>query len=176
MVLNCSNGGEQRTLWTRVQPLSSAVLISSNSGGRLTGWCSAIVVSGSDLLKQWRWRATHWLERVQPSVSSVALICSNSGEQLTPWTRVQPLSSIRSDLLKHQRATHNLDACSAIVISGSDLLEWWRATYCLDACSAIVVSGSDLRERWRATHCLDGVQPSSSVVLICSNIGERLTS
>jgi len=51
------------------------------------------------------------------------------------------------DLLEQWRATHKLDACSAIVASDFDLLEQWRATHKLDACSAIVVNGStDLPE------------------------------
>ena len=41
-----------------------------------------------------------------------------------------------SDLLKHQEATHTLNACSDIFIS-SDLLKHWRGAYTLDACSAI---------------------------------------
>jgi hypothetical protein len=57
-----------------------------------------------------------------------------------------------SHLLKHWRATHSLDVCSAILISGSDLL---RATHPLKVCSAILISGSHLLKHWRATHMLD---------------------
>ena len=87
-----------------------------------TGWCLAVQVSGSDLLKDWRtthkldargcsavqvsgsdllkdWRATHKLDasghsEVQISGSNLQLICSNTREQLTFWMGVQPFRSM----------------------------------------------------------------------------------
>ena len=49
--------------------------------------------------------------------------------------------------------THSLDACSAILISGSDLLKHWRKTHRLDAYTAFLISGSDLPRR--GSHILD---------------------
>ena len=71
---------------------------------------------------------------VQPFLSMV-LICSKTGEQLTSWTHVQPILSVV--LLKHWRATHSLDVCSAILVNGSDLPKHWRVTHSLEVCPAI---------------------------------------
>ena len=64
--------------------------------------CSPDLVSGSDLLKHWRW--THCLDGCSPDLIS------------------------RSDLLKHWRWTHILDGCSPDLVSGpgSDLLKHSR--------------------------------------------------
>ena len=99
---------------------------------------------------QWFWsaqtlRATHWLDGCSPILVS------------------------GSDLIKHWRVTHSLDECSPILVSGSDVLKYWRATHSLDGCSPFL--SVDLLKHWRVTHILD-VHPFSSVVLICSNIGE----
>ena len=53
---------------------------------------------------------------------SVGLIYSNTEEQLTDWTSSAILIS-GSDLLKHWRATHTLDECSAILVSGFNALK-----------------------------------------------------
>ena len=58
--------------------------------------------------------------------------------------------------------THSLDA-SLAVISGSYLPIYRRVTYSLDACSAILVSGSNLLNSWRVTHILDVFQFTSLV-------------
>ena len=99
--------------------------------------------------------------------------------------------------LKHWRATHTLERCSAVLVSGSDLLKHLRGTHKLEGCSAILISGSDLLKHLRGTHKLEkclvilvsgsdhtgegltswrGVQPFLSVTLICWNTGEKLTS
>ena len=71
-----------------------------------------------------------------------------------------------------------LDACSAILVSGSDLLKHWRVTHILDVCSAILVIGSDLLKHWRMTHILD----TSLAILVsgssakCVNPGLALPS
>ena len=66
------------------------------------------------------------------------------------------VSTSSSDLLK-QRATHKLDACSAILVSDSDLLKYGtrRATHKLDVCSAIFFSDLLKHIGCRATHILD---------------------
>ena len=61
---------------------------------------------------------------------------------------VQSFLSVVSKMLKDRRATHILDGCSALLVSGSDLLKKkdWRETHILDKCSAILIIGSDLLE------------------------------
>ena len=56
-----------------------------------------------------------------------------------------------SDLLKHLRGTHSLDASghSTILVSGSDLLKHWRLTHILDGCSPILISDFDLLKHWK---------------------------
>ena len=73
------------------------VLICSKTGETYNlDRCSAILVSDSDLLKDWR--VTHNLDGCS------AVLVSDS------------------DLLKDWRGTHNLDRCSAVLVS-SDLLK-----------------------------------------------------
>ena len=49
-----------------------------------------------------------------------------------------------------------LDVCSAILIRGSDLLKHWRVTHILNACSVFVIN-FDLPKpkHWSVTHMLD---------------------
>jgi hypothetical protein len=80
---------------------------------------------------------------------------------------------VRTDLLKHWRATHKQDvfqnSCQwyksaetlesdtqtgAFLVSGSDLLKQYRVTHKLDWCSAILISSSDLLKHWRETYIL----------------------
>ena len=98
---------------------SDLLILKSNSQ---TGWCLAVQVSESDLLKDWRtthkldasgcsavqvsgsdllkdWRVTHKLDAsghsaIQVSGSNLQLICSNTREQLTFWMGVQPFWSM----------------------------------------------------------------------------------
>ena len=129
----------------RIWPFLSVVevLICSKTGETYNlDRCSAILMSDSDLLKDWR--VTHNLDH-----GCSAVLVSDS------------------DLL---RWTHNLDGCSDVLVS-SDLLKDW-VTHKLDGCSAhrpILISGSNQLKEGRVTHILDhasGVQPFSSVVLI----------
>ena len=150
-----TGAGEELTVWMGVHPFLSVVLICTYTEEWLTSWMGV---------------------QVHPLLS-VVLICSNTEEQLTRWMCVQPFSSVvliclntgewthsldssailvsASNLLKHLRATHSLDACLTILVSGSDLLEHRRETHKLDAnvCS-ILISSSDLLNCWRTTHKL----------------------
>ena len=65
-------------------PFISVVLVCSNTGTgeRLTSWMLTVLLSGSDLVKQWR--VTHFLDTCSP-ILKVTLICLNTGEQLTCW-------------------------------------------------------------------------------------------
>ena len=117
---------------------------------------SAILVSGSDLLKNWRathsldqpfssvlltWskqRITYSLDAHQCSTLLVVLICSKREEQLTSWTH----SNQRLRSGQKLEGTHNLDICSTSLISGSDLIKDWRETHNLDSCSATFVSSN----------------------------------
>ena len=113
--------------------------------------CSAIPVSGSDLLKYFR--ATHFL-KFQPFLS-VVLNYSNTWEQLTNW-----------------------DVCSALLISGSEvvntreqLTSWmqcwtfllvvlicsknWEWTHRLDAWPVSSVAQTLTGKHWRETHILE---------------------
>ena len=133
--------------------------------------CSFILVSGSNLLKHWR--GTHILDACSANLW-VVVIYSSTGEGLTNWICVQwfllvvliclntggthllvySAILIRSDLLKHWKGTHKLDACSAILFISSDLIKHWRGTYKLNGCSAILVSGFGCSKiKW--THLLD---------------------
>ena len=119
---------------------------------------SAILISGSDLLKHTR--ETHSLD-----ICSVLsnLVCSNT------------------------KATHKLDMCSAIFINDSNLFKHWSNSLagCMFSGShqwfwskktlesdsqarhvfSLLISDSDLLKDWRATHTLHVV---SLVVMICS--------
>ena len=84
--------------------------------------CSAMLISSTDLLKQ-----------------------PNS---LAEWSSAI-LVSRSANLPKHCWATHTLNVCKVILVSGSELLKHRRATHLLDACSAILVSGFDLLKNQR---------------------------
>ena len=108
VALICSNSGEQLTAWMGVHLFLSVALICSSTGEAthsLDG-CSPFLVSGSDLLKDWRgdslagWvftRSCQWLQSAQALERrltcwmgvhlflSVGLICSTAGERLTAW-------------------------------------------------------------------------------------------
>ena len=106
----------------------------------------------------------------------LVLIRLETGEQLTSWMYigVQPFSLSACKpwgathfldgcsavlisgphLLKQRGGTHSLDECPAILFSGPDLLKHWRVTYSLDGCLDILVSHGDLLKHWRATHNL----------------------
>ena len=91
----------------------------------LEGW-SAILVSGSDLVKLWR--RTYHLEE---------------------WSAI--LFS-GSELVKLWRGTHMLGDNQPF---SSVILNWWnRGTYHLERWSAILVSDSELVKLWRGTHML----------------------
>ena len=52
IIVSCSDTEEGLTRWMGVQPFLSVVLICSRTGEGLTFWmCSAILISGSDLLR-----------------------------------------------------------------------------------------------------------------------------
>lgn len=79
-----------------------------------------------------------------------------------------------SDLLKHWKATHFLNACSnSDILISSDLCKHWRGAYTLDACSTILVSNSDLQKK--IGEGLTAWMNVLSVVLIYSNTGDQLT-
>ena len=85
---------ERLTSWICVQPFSSVVLTCPDtSREKLTSWiaCSAILISGFDLLKH---------QKVTYNLDMCSAILVSS-----------------SELIKQLRATHNLDACSAILIN-----------------------------------------------------------
>ena len=120
---------------------------------------------------------------------SVVLICLNTGQQLTRWMCVQPFLSwfwssqplkkdslagcifSGSDLLKYQRATHSLDVCSAILVSGSDFLNHWR-----DSLAGCMFNVSDLLKHWGMTYSLSVCLAILIHVSDLSNTGEQLTS
>ena len=137
-------------------------LICSNIGGtHILDGCSAILVSGSDLLKASNTGEglTRWMPvGVQPFWSvDVTQICSNIGTHKLNGCSALLVSGLGCDVLKHWRGTHMLDGCSAFLVSGSDPLKHWRETHKLNGCSAIMilVSGSNLLKQ-RGTHMLDG--------------------
>ena len=99
-------------------------------------------------------------------------ICSNTGEQLTPWMFSHSHQRCSSD---QTLATHRLDVCSAILISGSDLLKHWsdsQAGWVFSHFLSVVLIYSSTEEKLT---CWTHVNTFSSVVLICSNTGEQLT-
>ena len=108
--------------------------------------CSAILVSGSNLLKR--------LEN--DSLSGWVFSHSHQWQML--------------------RATHQLEGCSAILVSCSDLHHKHWSNLLAGQGSSSLISGHDLLHHWRVTHILDDVQPFSSVILICSNIIESTHS
>ena len=107
------------TIWMVVQPFRSVDLIFSNIGEQLTTWMS-----------------------VQP-FRSADLIISNTEEQLTTWMGVQPLRLVN---LICQTLESNSHPRWVFSHSGQRIwsAEHWWATHILDRCSAILVSGSDL--------------------------------
>ena len=89
---------------------------------------------------------------------------------------VKPLLSVVLNHSHTREWTHNLDTCSAILVTGSDLLKHWRTTHSLKVFShscqwfwsahigewlttymhlVIQISGSDLLRQRRATHFLN---------------------
>jgi hypothetical protein len=113
---------------------------------------------------------------VQPFLSVV--ICSNTSNLLAGCMFSHSRQWSHSSLLKHWRETHNLDVCSALLVSvliyysntGEQLTRW----LCVQPFSSAVLICSNTRKQ--LTSCIH-VQPFSSVVLICSNLntGEKLT-
>ena len=97
--------------------------------------CSAILVSGSNMLKHQR--PTHFLN------TGSALLISGTQERDSLSGCGSSIFVSGSYLPKHKRETHSLDASSAILVSDSHLLKQ-GATHKLDACSTIFVSGSHL--------------------------------
>ena len=89
---------------------------------------------------------------------------------------VHPLVLISgSDLVKHWRVAHKLNAFSPNLSVFDGSLKHWRATHSLDACSPVLISGSDIVKHWRVTHILDACSPNLVRGLIWSNTGEQLT-
>ena len=111
--LICSNTREGLTCWMHVQPFLSVILICSNTQvTHKLDTFSAILVSGSDLLKHW----------------------SNS---LPVWMFIPSHQWFWSaQTLKN----NSLSGCIAILVSGSDLLKYWSMTHILDIFSIYFVS------------------------------------
>ena len=140
----------------------------------LEGW-SVILVSGSDLPKNWK-GLTSW--RGGWSFLSVDLICWNTGKGLTTWRGGQTFLSLNpicqntgEGLTFWRVVSHSCQwiwsakilerhsqtgGWSAILVNRSDLLKHWRGTYKLEELSVIIVSRSNLLKHWRGTHKLEG--------------------
>ena len=96
-----------------------------------------------DVCSQWFWstqkleRLTCWMH-VHP-FSSVLLICSNTGSYSLPGCKFSHSHQCSNPLI-HMRATHSLNTCSAIFVSGSDLLNPQRATHILNVFSIYLIN------------------------------------
>ena len=129
-----------------VQQNLSVDQIRSNTVEGLTFWMNVQPTSSID----------QSLERDSPSgwAFSQPNQLLGSGEKLESnspleWCSAKFFSSW--DLVKHWRATHRLDGCSAnLVVSLSGQVNYWRATHSLHRCFQPTLSLD-----WRATHLLD---------------------
>ena len=132
--LICSNTREWLTSWTGIQPILSVDLIYLNTWEQLTLWMGVQPFLSVDLIcLNTREQLTCWTY-VQPFLS-VVLICSNTGEQLTCWTYVQPFSLWFAQTLENNSHPRHMFS-----LSHSDLLKHWRATHMLDAFPIHLVS------------------------------------
>ena len=173
--VNISNlqNEEWLTRWMHVQPFLSVVLIGSNNGeAHILDACTAVLISGSYLLKQWR--VTHRLNGCTAVLISV-LIRSNDGEQLTAWMHVHPFSSVF-----WSNRTMESDSHAGCIYSSSCQRFWTtqtmeRLTFWMHVqpfSSVVLICSNSVERLTRWMH----VQPFLSVVLIGSNIGVRLTN
>ena len=126
----CSKIGEQLTIW-----MHSAFLISSSD--LLKDWRSTHPLDTSSAILIYSNNGEQLTSYIQPFLS-LNLICSKTGELLTCWMCVQPFLSVvpicsdaREQLTRWMHVQH--------FISGSDPFKYWRATHPLNACSAILL-------------------------------------
>ena len=89
-------------------------------------------------------------------------------------------NSLSGCMISHSAQIYSIlemDLHPGYMFSYSSQWFWhWRGTHILNACSAILVSGSDLSNTGEGLTPWMHDQPFWSVALICSNIGDRLTS
>ena len=169
-LLKAWNTGEQLTSWTY-----SVILISSSDlklehqkATYILEMCSTILVSASESSNTRDW-LTNWM-CIQP----IKFHQSNTGEWLTFWICIQPFMLV---VMTWSNVREQLTNWIWVQLVLSVVLKHWRATHMLDMCSAVLVCGSQTLESDSLARCVFSQwQPFLSVVLICSNTGEWLTN